>query len=50
MVFTKAFEKYDEDGNKIQAPKSREFIRSVVGLDKTEAKKKKKKCFCQNCR
>ena len=37
-TFTKAFEKYDEDGNKIQAPSLGEFIRSVVGLDKTEAK------------
>ena len=33
----KPLKKY-EDGNKIQAPSLGEFIRSVVGLDKTEAK------------
>lgn len=37
-TFNKAFEKTDAQGNKIQAPSLGEFIRSVVGLDKTEAK------------
>ena len=38
VTFSKAFEKTDESGEKIAAPSLGEFIRSVVGLDKTEAK------------
>ena len=37
-TFSKAFEKTYESGEKIAAPSLGEFIRSVVGLDNTEAK------------